>query len=405
MTTVLILAFFSNQVRNNVEIRLGSALLALMISELALSKKSGKWLWIAGICSGIAMGISIETGIASLIGSVLMVCVSSRDLKGWLRQISVWLGGVILFMGLIGSSLAVDQALRPAVSQISFYARAFSQGYFNLAVDRGEVQNMLQWWRVNRYVGSVAVMWDLATWGISLGFMYLLYKWKSCTFELRERFLLGLLGFSLILSRVALGRSDWYHLLFMLVGTTIATVTILESWSREINSQKIMLGLWLGLVLVVNRDLVWEKMINMQVFKIQSYANMSQRYLTYENKRAGIYLDVDAPAAEYNELLSYLQSHTKDSDKIFAYPWQPELYFLANRNNSTSFDTPYAFFSEKYQNEIIGQLTQNPPKYIIYNPETSFANMTANSLPKVNSYITAEYKPVKRFKMYQILMR
>jgi hypothetical protein len=341
--------------------------------------------------SALTLGVSVETGLAAIIAGGVGV------LTGGFKKLGQWLVGILIPVLVVGGLLVSQGAFYPAVSQISFYAKAFSLGYFNQAVERPVLESMMNWRQVDKFLSSTGGLWELATWGLGLVMVFILYKLLNKSLGINDR-LVGLIGlYSLVLSRAAMGRSDGYHLLFLLIPVMICMAYVVERWQKEGKTRNAILAFWFAMIMIFNREAVMQKFLGTQVFKLISYANISQNYLVYTSPRAGIALDIDAPAKETDGLVEYIQQHTSKSDKIFAYPWKPELYFMTNRNNATKFDTPFAFFSEEYQKEIVNELKTNNPKYVIFNPDMNFGGMNAASLPLVHDYILANYRKVFSF--------
>jgi cellulose biosynthesis protein BcsQ len=111
---------------------------------------------------------------------------------------------------------------------------------------------------------------------------------------------------------------------------------------------------------------------------------------------------MDANKEELVQVVNYVQENVEKNERFFAFPWSPELYFLSDRNNATSFDTPYAFFSTKYQEQMVKEIKNNKPKIIIYDTGANFGNLTNESLSIVNEYIINNYTQVNQIHSYRI---
>ena len=85
------------------------------------------------------------------------------------------------------------------------------------------------------------------------------------------------------------------------------------------------------------------------------------------------------------------------------FPQTPEIYFLSDRMNATSFDTPVAFYTPEYQKQMIMELEKNKPKLIVYNPKFVLAGLTVENLSDVNQFIQKNYKTIETFGDNQIL--
>ncbi len=142
-----------------------------------------------------------------------------------------------------------------------------------------------------------------------------------------------------------------------------------------------------------------------QVFKFQSYGKFLDSYNKYDFSEGGIFVGKETDTGSLNTLIKKVSEITNPSDKIFVYPWSPEIYLFTNRKNATLIDTPYAFFSDKFQDEMIKDLETNKPKIIIYNAEMKFGNLTPDSLPILNKYIQSNYKGIESFGNNQLLIK
>ena len=101
-------------------------------------------------------------------------------------------------------------------------------------------------------------------------------------------------------------------------------------------------------------------------------------------------------------LTDYL-SKTDPHQKIFAYPWMPEIYFLSERQNATSDDTPCSFFTEKYQKKKINELQKANDVLILYNKDFGFGSCSVDSLKTLNTFIQDNYDPIDQFGKIKIL--
>lgn len=404
--TLLILALINPYVKNNIEIRLGLGVFSLFVLYKSFCLNSKRLLLIAGVISAISFFVSIEIGIAAIVASIVGIFFNSfkGGLKELVLNIFYWKIGVLTIFSFIFSILFFQGGLWDFITQMFFYSSAFSSGYFNTPVDRAEVQNILLWWKVDRYLSSTAFFWELALLGISSTVTFLIYKATNKLLDKKDLFLFIVLIFCFIISRAALGRSDIYHLLFILVVSIPLFLYFLESLERDIRSKYISTTALVIFLIVFFRTEFQQVFINDQFFKLQSYANISQRYEILQTPRSKIAFDIDYPVKDTDSLIKFLEEDTGGSDKIFVYPWQPELYFLVDRQNATSFYTPYSFFTKYYQEQMVDELKKNKPKYIIYNSNMNFGGMTQNSLTLVSEYIQENFEVYSNFGKNDVLV-
>jgi hypothetical protein len=140
------------------------------------------------------------------------------------------------------------------------------------------------------------------------------------------------------------------------------------------------------------------------LIKFQNYSNPSGQYPAYKNPRAGILTWIDFDTKASDQLINFIDANSNKNDTIFVFPQEPEIYFLSNRKNTTSFDTPTAFYTLSYQKQIVSQLRENNPKLIIYNPKFSVAGVSVETLNYVNMYIKENYKLSVTFGQDEVLI-
>lgn len=387
-------------IKNNIEIRLGLSLLSLLFLFVYLRDKKGAFLFFAGVTGVISLMTSIESGLA-VIATLLVGLNIFSETKIFafsrFKENGYLISGVVISLGLFVGYFAMTDSLLPFIEQTSFYAGAFSAGYFNAAMERSVAHSYFQFNMFDQYLDSVTIFWE-GTKLTFIGFLiYGIYRFFSKQkFSLETNSVLITALFGLILTRAALGRSDFYHLLFVL---GIAFVLVFYALSKLYLTQRMLaFGLVLFLVLVVGRPLINSSLISYQLFKYQTYGKIIGEYKKYDFERgSGILLAIENDTQPVSDLVKYVQSNSSQGDKIFVYPWNPEIYFYTDRAGASKIDTPYAFFSESYQYEMVEELKNNPPKVLIYNGSMNFGNLTIDTLPLVKKYIQENYKTDKSF--------
>ncbi|OGM32826.1 hypothetical protein A2803_05770 [Candidatus Woesebacteria bacterium RIFCSPHIGHO2_01_FULL_44_21] len=356
MTTIM--------VRNNVEIRLGVGLLSLAL----LSRPK-----LAGAVAALALFTSIEVGVAAIIAGVLGTILFKK------RNIIKYLCGFFVTSSPIFIVLVVQESLLPMLTQISFYAQAFSGGYLNLPIERSVNSAFIHWHIVNQYISNYPFFWELARAGLIAGILIAIIK--------KEKLAATLGIFGLILFRSALGRSDFYHLLFPL----LVAVPLIFFALERLKHKHLVPVFSLLLVFVFARNIVNASFIEAKLYSLQTYGKAV-------GEQEQLFTD------DQTKLVQYIKEHTGINDKIFAYPWQPEIYYLTEKSNPTKYYTPYAFFTEEHQKEMIQELQLGKPALVIYNPEMKFANQVPDSLPLINKYILENFEEVESIGNYKVMV-
>lgn len=386
ITMLCFLGLTSTLVKNNVEIRVGLGLLSL----LGLYRQS--WL-VAGALTAVALFSSIEVGLATGIASLAFIVFSNQPK---IKVMGKWLVGLVIgalpFLGV----MLWQKSLAPFIQQVSFYAGIFAKGYFNTPVDRAVSLSFFHWHIFNQYFGSTAMWFEVIKIGLFAAVIYGLYKKVTKTFSTGDNVIFATGVFGLILSRVALGRSDYLHLLFPLLIVIAIIGYAIDSLAKSSSNAAVIVALLL--VFLGARDAINSSYLENTVYRLQAYGNPLGEYYTYSAPRGkGIWRDTQVTSLSENELTEYIATHTTANDALFAYPWYPEIYFLTNRRNATSIDTPYAFYTAPYQAQIIAELKINKPKLVIYNGDMNFGGMSVGAMSDVDNYLKANYKQITQF--------
>ncbi len=396
---VMMISISNGLIKNNSEIRLAVGLLPLIFLSDYIKRKNNWWLILTGFANGLALMVSLEVGVVSMLAVFIYLVISKR--------IHIFKSGLYYFIGILAIISPIflvllhKGALLAMFNQLAYYSGAFTDGYFNLAIHRSNLLPLLSWKSVNSYLGSTEMWWYFCQLTI-IGSFFLgasRYLRDKKTDSKNSIFIiLSLIG--LILFRSALGRSDWWHLLFSVQISLILVGYLIETYSSK---PKMTFGLFLIIFgLVLKRDTFNDYFLHNQIEKIQSYGKIPGTYVSYNTKRYGIAVDQSIQTREMDSLIESIKQTPKDI-KIFAYPWMPEVYFLANKINATKIDIPYAFFTPEHQIQIIEDLKNNQNTLIIYNPKMKLGGLTPDKLNLINSYILDNYKTINKFKDIEIM--
>lgn len=385
--------------RNNFEIRLALPLLSLLVLFIYFQSKKTWQVLLSGILGVVAFLTSIESGLVVLITLFLSLNFFSDSgfSKLKFRENGVFFAGVLGSLGIFLGYLVFNGALSGFFDQIFFYSSAFSSGYFNLAMERSVPYAFFYFDMFDEYLDSVTIFWE-STKLIFYGFLIFgIYKFFSGQkFSLENKYVLTTSFFGFVLTRAALGRSDWYHLVSIL---SVAVILLFFAFYKLYFSQKILTAVLIAFLLfVMIRPAVNNYFLSNTIFKFETYGRVTADYNAYYFDRgSGALLGLDKETKPTLELIEYIQQNSTKEDKIFVYPWSPEIYFYADRKNATKFDTPLAFFSDKYQNQMVEELKNNPPKFIISNEGMKVGDLTNGALPLVKEYIDINYQTEKSF--------
>lgn len=397
---ILILAYSPDLVRNNTEIRLAAGLLPILFIYWYKSTNKKFLLFLTGILSGLSLFVSVETGMASIIASV--ACGIILLSKGSIKTISfILLGQVFSILSVFGI-LYLNHSLTGFFEYIIFFVSAFSSGYQNALMERSTASTLIQWMNFDGFLKSSGFLWELSRSVIvgSLIFSLLLKLKKN--FTAKTLLFFGVAAFGIILTRSALGRSDVYHISFIWILAVLLLgflLQFLSKWSKTLSIIVLMI-----LLIFIGRDPIQKVLFQNQLIKFQTYGNPPGTFYKYDYSRGGIMTETEVDAKRYDNLIAYVNQEVGTNDLIFVFPHAPEIYFLVNRKNATSFDSPTIFFSSKYQKQMVNELIFNKPKIILYNPKFGVSGISADILSEVNNYILSNFHQIKSINEYGIMI-
>jgi len=401
---LMIMSLSPNLVKNNVEIRVAMGLLAILPIMFYLKKKDMKLLFLSGILSGLSLFTSVEVGAVALVSILIFLFLIVKEYK-IISKIFVYLSGFGIITSIILLILYSQGALGGMLEQLSFYTKVFSQGYFNMAAPRSDLLPLLDWRQIDNFWGSTGWWWQFGEASIVLSLFLSLKRYfglKEGKNYMIDGAMIILSLFGLLMFRTALGRSDLYHLLFPLFISLILLGYLIEIYFKK--STYVFLFTLILFSTSLNRDTFNKHFIYGQVEKLQSYGIIPGTYKMFNSPKYGLAVDQGENTLDTDNLLNYL-SETDPNQKIFAYPWMPEIYFLSNRQNATSDDTPCSFFTEEYQERKIMELLKVKDVLIIYNKDLGFGSCSADSLKTLNNFILNNYSPINQFGKVNVLKR
>ncbi len=399
ITLIFIYAVLMRHLMNNVEIRLGLGILSLFPLFAFLEQRNGKVLFFSGLLSGISLFSSIEVGLVSTVSIVISLFFVSRYInKSVINSFLYYFFGLGLFCILMAGVLHYQGAFTEYIEQMMYVLHLFGNGYSNASIERTTLSNILLWNEVNAYLTSTALMWELTRFAVLGSLLFIFYKRFTNALTVSD-IRIGILAvFSLLLFRTALGRSDQYHLMTVLIPAIILISALLES----IASKSIAVISMVFLLLITGRSKV-NDLLQFNLEKFQSYATPAGIYPDYLSPKTDIQAFPGTDVNSQYQLVEAITKNTTNEDTIFVFPQKPELYFLTERKNATSFDTPIIYLTESFQAQMISELTNNKPKLIIYNPTLAYYEISVDRLAHVNDYILNHYQIIETIGNWSIM--
>lgn len=409
---IIILSIMPVDVRNNALIRVGFGLFSLTCFYWFMSTRMSRYLFISGLTSAVSIFVSMEVGISVTISIIITLVLVS---VGHFRNILYYLAGLLMGSVPFMLYLTVTQSVVPFLEQMTFYMASFSKGYFNFPIERAIVTSNLRWHLIWQNFSNTSWLYELSKLTLLAVIMFTMTRVikngqlnvSSLVTNLskvtsKNTLALSSSLFGLVLYRSVLGRSDYYHLLFVLFLSIPLLFYLFEKFELKPYFNVILITF---LLFVVFNKPINEQFISKFLFKLTSYGEIIGDYTRYDLDRGKILVGKEVNVTVTNELVHFIKEVTSTDESIFVYPWNPEIYFLSDRKNATSIDTPYAFWNEYYQRQMVNQIEQNNPSLVILNTEQNFGGFTPQSLRTVYDYILVNYKEVKYLYPYKILVQ
>lgn len=109
----------------------------------------------------------------------------------------------------------------------------------------------------------------------------------------------------------------------------------------------------------------------------------------------------------FRDLQNFIDNNTKIKDKIFILSDEPMLYLILNRDNATKYVLPYLADLKPMRNELVREIKNNKPKFILYNRKVWSVDNISNliRLPEAIQYINqnySEFKTIDNVKIYKL---
>ncbi len=399
LITILILT--TTNVRNNVEIRTALGVLSILPLYAYFKTINSKYLIYSGVISGITLFSSLEIGLATVV-SVLVGLIITSGLKKCLRLSGYYLSGLLIGVLPFILILLIQGSLSQYIDQMLYYSKAFSSGYLNTAIPRFDNLRLMDWDLTYKFLDSMTWFWEMSLLGIIVSILNNIRPMLDGKPRPRNKLVIFIGIFSLLIGRIVLGRSDSYHLIFVLPLSLILLGNFLESLFKKKNIIFVTI-IFLFINIYFFRNATNLNFMVTELTKFQSYGKAPGNYPNFDIKRGQILTDIDTNINDKKSLIKYVEDNTSIEDKIFIYPWNPEVYFLANRSNATSFDTPLAFYTPNYQEQMIKELKDNSPKIILYNSKLQLAGLNSGSLSLVDAFIKTNYKSAGKIAEFEIM--
>lgn len=391
-----------------------------------------RWLWLSGVAAGLIVFYSQEVGISAVlaVGAVLALQGIQGPRQSAVRALTRFLAGVMVGMLPVVLAFAKVGAVEPLFANLISYPRYAMLGY--AAFPYPSLLNTCQTLIADPSVGTlrsfVAVLfiayWPIVLYASILLFVLIRALIARCT--LYDLALFGLACFGLLFYRSALARSgmDKNGTVFP-PGMVLSMVLMYELYQARRQALQHHRQRW-GLVSL------YTGIGGCLIAGLTAYGLWTANFSLHAALDRTIHKVIDGPAAyrragwqpfhlkqfkglygppdwvaRLEQVISYVQTHTKPNDYIFVFPNEPVYYFLTERLNPTRFGNTYIAVIHAHRVEIVEMLEQKRPMYVIYSLDTwRMDNIPEDiQVPELTTYLRQHYQTETEISGTRILRR
>ena len=429
----------------------GFLTIALLCCWLNKGVMSGKpYLIAAGICTPLAVFNSLDVGLYTWAASSLFLLIfgfisipwkltetvhPNRTVKmGKFSFLSPFLtyklgvfAGFLPFLIYFGAHGAIDDVIKGTWIQAVYHTPIFGTRFIVISPEISKVTSLVTF---SQFVLSESFMWYFPILIYLMTLTFLLFHAVANQGRIKEWKLLLILMAGIICFRTALGRSDWHHITFSMAYLWLICFFFLErimhaSKSRQsekaeddsikaANAESSMrrsptvvlrftflLVILTGILSYFKADLYKPlAIVEQTLMRLPKFGAIPQEFKAYvepDIERAGRILTPPSQAKEIERVVAYLQENTAPTEPIFDLSNQGAYYFLADRPNPTRYPLVVYASPEPLQKEVIADLEQAKPKYVIFTTGSSWGNApdgipTVDRVPLVAAYIRSNYE-------------
>jgi hypothetical protein len=365
--------------------------------------------------TSLSFFFSQDAGICSLVATgsfVALRALARRERKGLARQILLGAAGFLAAALPLLLYFSFKDALGPFISELIRYPLLFSLGFEaspfpdfeDFLADPLGTRGLLHY--------SVIAVYILTS--VSLVTRLILGRRDRDTLL---RF--ALLIFGILLFRSALGRSDEYHALYSSPPAFLLVFLMADYYGVELRrfTPYAVKG-WYALVIA---SLLAGVVIPFRFTILKHrYAAMADRNRHPELKlrrivtgsevprleRAGVFFE-RKDTRDFVKIGNFLAANTRPGSFVYFFPNEPLYYFLFNRRNPTEFNTSYLAATRKQRVQLIADLEEKRPRFVIYSLDTwRIDNIPEETQePEVVAYLHQKYRMYRDMENILVLER
>ncbi|HEB90508.1 MAG TPA: hypothetical protein ENI85_13130 [Deltaproteobacteria bacterium] len=381
---------------------------ALLFFHLRLDRNDSRWLFPAGLFTGIALAFRLTPAFAVAVAIGVGIAAASRDWRRWIRE------GLLYSAGLLVVWLPILLWMHDSVGLERFWIEMVVRPVEMTALQSKPIPPLfyrnLDWRNLGFAFAAFAFRAYLV---LYLGFLVaLFYRWGRAVVERRpfdRVFLLTFVVFGAVYFVRSMGRSDLPHL-----DSAIPPVAVLLAYlaSRSTRFRLFRSGpdghasRFPRLALQIGLLLAWIVLIGSNQFLDQA-RTMGRTPL--ENVSSRIYVKPRSLGWVIDQLIPVIRRHADADDTILVMSHAPLIYVLTERHSPGSFDLimPGTFRTPDEERSTIARLESDPPAVVVW-PRQAFDRNPERGLdrsaPELWRWILDHYRPVATSPLYRILV-
>jgi len=379
-------------------LRVAAGFLPVLLVYLYSGNGKKSYLWAAGLVLGQSLLFSQEVGLCSLFSSgafIVLENVFKRDFKRLKNDPAVLLMSCLISAAPMLFYLHYRGGLGYFIDSWYKYPKYVTMGY-----------GCLPFPGFNKFIESLAA-------GVFLVPYQIIFVYVFSAIYLLLMFILGkadralflrmsLLIFGALLFRSALGRSDNFHIMYSAQPAFLLAFLFIDGAAGGLSAGGILgkrIGetaclAALGLFLFMNISPGTMSSFKTDAFNFSNkWKILDMGYRIADLERGGIFFE-EKTTYSLLKLRKFLDAYTKKGDFVYFFPNEPAYYFLFDMKNPTRYAMSYFAVTSEQRQEIINDLRQKKPEYVVYSRNTWRIDdiPEQTQVPELTAFISDSYQ-------------
>ena len=380
------------------------SIIALLCFQQRLRREDARWMFAAGLATGIALLFRLTPAFAVSMGIGVGILAASREWRSWLRD-AAWYGAglfviVLPLLSWFQQSVGIEKLWLETVLRPIAMTSAQSLPLPELFLP--------EWTRPSIVVAFVTLGFRLYAFVFATFLAVLLFRWWRARREGRafeHVLLLSFVVFGGVYFARSLGRSDWPHL-----DSALPPAVVLLAYCASLSTRLRYFGA--GGPARGARTLLC-----VAVFLVWASLNASDRVLSIPNAFMGdTRLEVVAepvwlkpgPGFIVDRIVRAIENHSEADETLLVMSHAPMLHVLSGRHSPGYHDVvmPGTFLSSEEEQEFIQRLQETPPAVVLW-PRIHFDSRPSRGInrtaPQLARWVSEHYAFAEDLPEYVLL--